>query len=263
MIMSDRGTEFTSEVIAALTKLYKIRHVFASPYHPQSNAALERTHSTLKDYLKHFIRQNTHTWDIYICHAVFYFNTTIHSSTKHTPYELLFGFKPYIPSSITKERTLRYNYDDYLSNLQQKLYETHQIARKQLIQSKEASQKRYNSRTHVKTFYPNQLVLLKNKVIKPGISKKLQPQFLGPYRVVSVNPNNHTAKIEIKRRKITYHFDMLKPFSQPPSEDDSDDLANETPTSRRHSRNQSPIPNDQPSTSQQYLRNQPSTSQQH
>ncbi|KAG5870103.1 hypothetical protein JTB14_004853 [Gonioctena quinquepunctata] len=40
-------------------QLFKIKHILSSPYHPQTNGASERSHSTLKEYLKHYIDRNT------------------------------------------------------------------------------------------------------------------------------------------------------------------------------------------------------------
>lgn len=51
-ILSDNDTDFTSNTVKELNKLFKIKHIFSSPYHPQTNGALERSHLTLKEYLK-------------------------------------------------------------------------------------------------------------------------------------------------------------------------------------------------------------------
>lgn len=54
-ILSDQGSEFKSQLMKETMKLFKIKHTMSSPYHPQTNGALERSHLTLKDYLKHYI----------------------------------------------------------------------------------------------------------------------------------------------------------------------------------------------------------------
>ncbi|XP_063895318.1 uncharacterized protein LOC135118122 [Helicoverpa armigera] len=111
MIITDQGTNFTSEVIKQLTKLFGIKHILASPYHPQTCGALERSHATLKEYLRPFVNENAHTWDLYLNTAMFSYNSNVHSTTNYSPFELLFGFKPHIPKSID---TLENNtYTDY------------------------------------------------------------------------------------------------------------------------------------------------------
>lgn len=105
-ILSDQGADFMSKLIKDLTTTFKTRHISTTPYHPQSNGALERSHLTLKDYLKHYIKPTQNDWDEYIPFAMFSYNTAVHASTKYTPYELLYGSKAYLPSSITQEPKL-------------------------------------------------------------------------------------------------------------------------------------------------------------
>ena len=51
-ILSDRGSNFTSKLMKEVTKRLKIEQVLASPYHPESNGALERWHCTLKAMMR-------------------------------------------------------------------------------------------------------------------------------------------------------------------------------------------------------------------
>jgi hypothetical protein len=51
-ITSDRGTQFTSSLWAALCELLSITHIQTTAYHPQSNGLVERFHRRLKDSLR-------------------------------------------------------------------------------------------------------------------------------------------------------------------------------------------------------------------
>lgn len=99
-ILSDQRTDFTSHLIKDLTKLFNTKHILSSPYHPQTNGVLERSHLTLKDYLKHYVNDRQSDWDEFIMFAMFAYNTHSHKSTGYTSYETLFGHKPFLPSSI-------------------------------------------------------------------------------------------------------------------------------------------------------------------
>ena len=46
-LMSDQAPEFSGKVIAALCDLLGVAKIRTSPYHPQSNGAVERAHQTL------------------------------------------------------------------------------------------------------------------------------------------------------------------------------------------------------------------------
>ena len=47
-LMSDQGTEFTGDVIAAMCKLLGIEKIRTTPYHLQTNGSAERVHQTLQ-----------------------------------------------------------------------------------------------------------------------------------------------------------------------------------------------------------------------
>ena len=47
-LLSDQGTEFTGDVIAAMCKLLRIEKFRTTPYHPQTNRSAERVHQILQ-----------------------------------------------------------------------------------------------------------------------------------------------------------------------------------------------------------------------
>jgi len=57
-LVSDQSTEFLSRVFTETCKLIGIKHSTTSPYHPQANGALERSHRTLGKYLRHYVDVN-------------------------------------------------------------------------------------------------------------------------------------------------------------------------------------------------------------
>ncbi|KAK9687374.1 Integrase zinc binding domain [Popillia japonica] len=151
-ILSDQGPDFMSQLIKDLSTLFKTHHISTTPYHPQTNGALERSHLTLKDYLKHYIKPSQTDWDEFIPFAMFSYNTSTHASTNYTPYELLFGHKAYLPSSITQEPVFRYTYDDYIQSLQNRLNISFKIAKENLINSKQRSKHYYDKRSNATEF---------------------------------------------------------------------------------------------------------------
>lgn len=209
-ILTDNGPDFTSNLIKEVNKLFKIRHILTSPYHPQSNGALERSHHTLKDYLKHYLNPRQTNWDEYVSFAMFAYNTHYHQSTNFTPFELVFGNKAQIPNSFHTSPDFRYTYEDYHQNLKLRLKQSFEIARKNLVKSKETSKSYYDSKVNFQDFQVNDFVYIKDKSTHSGLNKKLQPMYKGPYRIIKVNQNN-TCVLEIKANKLqTYHHDLLK-----------------------------------------------------
>lgn len=227
-ILTDQGTEFTSKLFREISKLLQIKHKLTSPYHPQTNGSLERTHLTLRDYIRCYIDKN-HDWDELISLATFSYNTHKHKSTQEIPYTLVFGEKPKIPSLFENPKT-KPTYSNLAQDMTNKLKLIRETAKEQLIKTKHSS-KKYYDKTHNRTysFTENQLVLLKDNLSKAQ-NKKLNPEYKGPFKIIQVH-NNNTATIELsKNKRRTYHFNQLKPFvSGDNDEQTNDDTLHDIP----------------------------------
>lgn len=75
---------------------------------------------------------------------MFVYNTTVYSTTNDQPYELVYGFFEIVPHSLSRSPTTRYNYDDYASELKQKLREFHKVAHDNIVASKKMSKGTYD-----------------------------------------------------------------------------------------------------------------------
>lgn len=210
-ILTDQGTEFLSNIMKELNKLLRIKHFRTTAYHPQTNGALERSHSTLKDYLKHYINEAQTDWDKYIPWAMFSYNSHVHASTKYTPYELLFGHKPIVPASVVSAPEFRYTYESYCENLKYRMNKSHEIARENLLNSKFKSKEAYDSKIKRFEYRKNDLVYLENNQSKAGLSKKLTKKFNGPYKIVQVHDRANVS-IQIGNKLNRVHVNRLKPF---------------------------------------------------
>jgi len=65
-ILMDQDTNFTSEMFKNTCKLLKIEKIQTSTYaanFSESNGALERSHRTLAEYLRHYINNDQTDWD--------------------------------------------------------------------------------------------------------------------------------------------------------------------------------------------------------
>uniref|UniRef100_A0A2S2P9I8 Retrovirus-related Pol polyprotein n=1 Tax=Schizaphis graminum TaxID=13262 RepID=A0A2S2P9I8_SCHGA len=62
-ILTDQGTDFLSKTFTEVCKLLKINKVNTSPFRPQINGGLERSHRTLAEYLRHYVDKNLNNWD--------------------------------------------------------------------------------------------------------------------------------------------------------------------------------------------------------
>lgn len=206
-VLTDQGTNFLSEVFTQMCKLLQIKKMQTTPYHPQTNGALERTHRTLAEYLRHFVNRDPLTWDTWMPYATYVYNTTPHSSTGYTPYELMYGYPPKLPSVLKSNPTTSYNYDNYANELKARLQHSHQVAKENLIEQKGKSKKYYDKNTKPKTFCLGDKVLLKNHTRK----NKLSPLWTGPYEIIKINSTENST-IKIGNKNKTIHNNNLKLF---------------------------------------------------
>jgi len=161
-ILTDQGTDFLSKTFTEMCKLLKINKINTSPFHPQTNGSLERSHRTLAEYLRHYVDKNLNNWDQFLPYAFFVYNSTEHSSTNYQPYTLLYGKNLEIPINLKCEPEPRYNYDDYYYDLKQKLQESHKIAKEKLIQNKIKSKGNYDIKGHAIEIHVKGQVLLRD-----------------------------------------------------------------------------------------------------
>lgn len=209
-VLTDQGSDFMSNLLKEFSKFFHMKQIHTTAYHPQSNGALERCHSTIKDYLKHYINEYQDNWDTWLPTAIFSYNNSVHSTTKFTPYELVFGHKPILPSSLTQNPEFKYTYNDYLDQLKYRLNKSHEIARKNIVSSKERSKLYYDKHVKNPSYKIGDKVYLQNDHIRKH--KSLSPTFKGPYEVVDIHDNQNLT-IKIKRKPIRVHANRLKPAS--------------------------------------------------
>lgn len=149
---------------------------------------------------------------------MFTYNTHIHKATQFTPFELLFGKKAYIPNSLTSPPQFRYTYDDYHAHLKLKLNKSFELAKQNLVHSKEQSKSYYDTSINKYEYNVGDQVLIRNKENKPGLTKKLTFIMKGPYEIVKGN-RNKTNQVQTSNCKIqTYHHNLLVPYFSPESD---------------------------------------------
>ncbi|CAI7792036.1 unnamed protein product, partial [Closterium sp. NIES-54] len=102
VIHTDNGQHFHGEFGVLLEK-FGIYHEFSRPNHPQSSGLIERFQRTLKGALMRLGETNPFEWDENICWVLLGYRASIHSSTKFSPFFLLYGRHPNITGSTLTE----------------------------------------------------------------------------------------------------------------------------------------------------------------
>lgn len=204
-IATDRGAEFVSSTMEQVCKLLQIEKITSTAYHHQSIGALENSHKNLNAFLRIQCNGQKDTWSQWLPFWCYTFNNTVHTETKYTPFELVFGRQSKLLCRVSQYIEPLYNPDDYSLDLKYRLQVAHQDARKNLILSKEKRKCAYDKNINHVTYQIGQLVLVKNEC-----AKKLDPVYVGPYSVVEDMGVN--VKILKNNKHDIVHKNRTKPF---------------------------------------------------
>jgi hypothetical protein len=102
-IQTDGGKEFVNKLLNELFTLLNIQHTKTTLAHPQCNAQVEVFNKTVKKYLASFVDNITLDWENFLPALMLSYNTSYHSTIATTPFELLFGERPRLPSFLNTE----------------------------------------------------------------------------------------------------------------------------------------------------------------
>lgn len=100
IIQSDQGKEFNNELFNEILKTFKVKKVNSSAYHPQTNSIVERFNKTLCTSFEMLVNSEQNDWDKHIKKILFTYRTRNHSTTKISPYKMVFAKEPILPEYI-------------------------------------------------------------------------------------------------------------------------------------------------------------------
>lgn len=185
-IVSDRDKIFTSLLWKELFKLSGTNLCMSSAYHPQSDGQTERVNQCIEGYLRCFIQSCANQWSHWLHLTEFWYNTCYHSSTQHTPFEILYGHAP-------RHFGIDPDQDCQTADLKLWLQERKTVTalvQQQLLRAQTRMKHQADKRRTERIFEVGDKVWLKlqpyaQSSLVSRINQKLSYRYFGPYEVES------------------------------------------------------------------------------
>lgn len=213
-IISDRDPRFVSSFWKEIFRALGISLNISTSNHPQTDGQTEVVNKQLGNYLKSFASTSPSTWDSLLPLAEISHNSSRHSSTRFSPFEVCYSFAPRFPSDFVVPSNLSSSRAGYF------LKEFDNVFRscRDSIHEAQIRQSSSNFRpSTLPSYKAGDLVLLDSSSTFSPSSKalpsKFRPSFLGPFMVTKVTRTTVTLNLPPTMRvHPVFHLSKIKPF---------------------------------------------------
>ncbi|UYV80861.1 K02A2.6-like [Cordylochernes scorpioides] len=155
-LISDRGSQFTSNLMKEVMKMCKVKHCFTTSYHPQANGLTERLNRTLINTISMYVNTDQKNWDEILPFITQVYNTTIQETTGYSPFFLLFGREPmslFDDENIPMDSNMN-DYYEYIENYLEKIARTRQVVVNNTEKTQERMKRNYDKKHNEKIYEP-------------------------------------------------------------------------------------------------------------
>ncbi|ETM47977.1 hypothetical protein L914_07435, partial [Phytophthora nicotianae] len=219
-LLSDKGSNFTSNLARSLYEPLGIKKLYGAAYHPQTQGLVERFNGTLMGMLRMFVNETQTDWDVYLPRVLFAYRTAYHEGLGDTPFFSLYGRDPMLPIDLAFLNTGKEWKSNEVAVYRRKLYhslkDSRRLVERQLLKAQDRHEKRLDKQ--VKVSYAGGEAVWVYQYFRARVgecrTKKLAFSRHGPYCVVGqVGENAYKIAIPAHPNKImTVNVNRLKRF---------------------------------------------------
>jgi len=214
-IVSDRDPKFTSSFWRALFKRLGTKLRQSTAYHPQTDGQSECTNQTVESMLRCVCTEYGQDWAEKLPRVQFALNSAVQESTKYSPAQLLLGYQPRSVLDVFAQSTQPPPENPTAAEMLEGMNRDLERARAN-VEAAKARQAEVANRTRRELhFKVGQEVLLSTANLSFNVPRKLQPRFIGPFKVVrEVSPVAYELELprSLARLHPVFHVSLLKPY---------------------------------------------------
>ena len=176
-ILTDQGSNFTSQLLAELYRLLGVKALRTSPYHPQTDGLVERFNQTLKAMLRKTVTEEGKNWDKLLPYVLFAYREVPQVSTGFSPFELLYGRVVRGPLDVLREsweanEKSNESVVSHILSIRERMARMMEMARENEARAKDQQKKWYDRNARSRKFKEGDEVL----VMLPTSTSKLLAQ---------------------------------------------------------------------------------------
>ncbi|CDJ36208.1 uncharacterized protein EMH_0070200 [Eimeria mitis] len=211
VLISDRDRRFQSLLWQQLCQRFHIKRAMSSPYHPQSDGHTERVNRTLEQMLCTYIQTDEREWERLLPALELAYNTTSHSSTELSPFEIMIGQNPITTADLDLVGSLAPTLTPPMTKIFQQLCDRAQGH----IQKAKWQQKHYSDAHRRNVHYnPGDKIWISSRHLPPlNQCPHLEPRFRGPFPVlertgtvayrIALSPSYSCHNVHTKNKNIS------------------------------------------------------------
>jgi len=186
IIISYKDPIFTGNFWMELLSCLSTQLDHISSYHPQYDGKTEIVNKCLEGYLRCFGFDKQTQWVKWLPLAEWWYNTSFHTTTKMTPFMVLYGYHPLSITSTLSEKSKVQVVEDHIEHQKQVI----QLLKDNLTPMQNQMKQQENQHHSERSFDVGDWVFLslqphkKMPLKQDKKDNKLSPKYYGPYKVL-------------------------------------------------------------------------------
>jgi len=215
-LLTDRGTEFESELFSNLMQWLGVEKLRTTIFKPSTNGIVERFHRTLNSLLGKAVSESQRNWDEKLPFVMAAYRSSVHSSTGYSPNKLFLGRESRMPVDLAMGLPLEesrgdWTYDDYVTDQQESAEQSYRLVREHLQAASRRRKSAYDTRVREVKFKEGDWVWYHYPRRYSRRTPKWQKSFVGPFLVIRrLPPVNYVLQKSKFAKPFVVHTDKLK-----------------------------------------------------
>lgn len=223
VLVSDRGTSFTSGEFQQFVQLHQIKHVQNAVATPRANGQIERYNRSILSSLTALnIDKDDRSWDSCLDQVQWSLNNTLNKAIGKTPAQVVFGRE-----TVNRNEGHLYDISEQVNANGNNIDNIRDKASQSIEKQQKDMKERFDRhRRAARKYNIGDLVMVLKQTRLVGDSNKLVPPYSGPYKITAILDKDRYEVSSIdgvtkRKYKNIYAVDKIKPWIRFSNEDAS------------------------------------------